>query len=145
MAVSAGRRLTIENGNTEGLGQCPMIATTGVIYGGAMVIANTAGNCTNATDAASSRFVGIAKRDQTNTGAAGAVIAELITAGDVELNINASTLDATDIGKTVFIFDNDTVTDAGTATNDIPVGTLVRLSSATTCFVRLFVPGFAAS
>lgn len=145
MAVTVDRRLTIENGTLEGLGECPMIATTGVIYGGAMVIANAAGNCTNATDAAASRFVGIARRGQVNTGAAGAVVANLITSGDVELNINGSTLDATDIGKTVFIFDNDTVTDATAAANDIPVGSLVRLSSATTCFVRLFTPGFVAA
>lgn len=145
MAVTADRRLVLENGNTMGLGSCPMIATSGVVYAGAMVIANAAGNCTNATDAASSRFVGVARKGATNTGSAGAVIAELITAGDCEFNIDATSLDATDIGKTVFIKDNDTVTDAAGATNDIPVGALVRLSSATTCFVRLFTPGFAAS
>jgi len=145
MAVTTDRRLTVENGDILGEGFCPMIATTGVVYAGAMVIANASGNCTNATDAASSRFVGIARRGATNTGAAGAVQAELLTSGDVELNIQGTSLDATDIGKTVFIFDNDTVTDAAGATNDIPVGSLVRLSSATTCFVRLFTPGFSAS
>lgn len=145
MAVTADRRVNIENGNLLGSGSCPMIATTGVVYGGAMVIANTAGNCTNATDAASSRFVGVAKRTQTNTGAAGAVTAELYTSGDFNFNINGSTLDATDIGKTVFIFDNDTVTDATAATNDIPVGTLIRLVSATECVVRIQTPGFASS
>lgn len=145
MASTADRRSTIENGNILGLGECPMIATTGVVHGGCFVIANTAGNCTNGTDAASSRFVGVAREGATNTGAAGAVIAKLYTSGDFLFNISASTLDATDIGKTVYIFDNDTVTDAGTATNDIPVGTLIRLPSATTCIVRIQAGGFAAS
>jgi hypothetical protein len=145
MAVTADRRVIIENGNILGLGECPMIATTGVVYGGAMVIANATGNCTNATDAASSRFVGVAREGATNTGVAGAVIAKLYTSGDFLFNINSTTLDATDIGKTVFIFDNDTVTDAAGATNDVPVGTLIRLPSATTCIVRIQTPGFAAS
>lgn len=141
MAVTTDRRINIENGNNLGSGSCPMIATTGVVYGGAMVIANAAGNCTNATDAAASRFVGVAKRTQTNTGAAGAVIAELYTSGDFNFNIQGSTLTAANIGQTVFIFDNDTVTNAATAANDIPVGAIVRIVSASECVVRIFTPG----
>lgn len=145
MASTVDIRPIIENGNNEALGSCPMIATTGVVYGGCMVIANTAGNCTNATDAASSRFVGIARKGATNTGSAGDVVAELYTGGDFHIAIHSTSLDATDIGKTVFIYDNNTITDAGTATNDIPVGTLVRLASASVGVVRLFTPGFASS
>lgn len=137
MAVTADRRINIENGNNLGSGSCPMAASA-TIFGGAMVIsANASGNCSNATDAAASRFVGVAKRTQTNPGAAGSVVADLYTSGDFNFNIQGSTLTAANIGQIVVIFDNDTVTNATTAANDIPVGILVRMVSTSECVVRI--------
>lgn len=144
-AVTADRLLVIENPGLMGKASYPMKATTGVVYGGALVMADSSGNVTTAADTASTRCVGVAIAGETNTGAAGAKRAEVINGCDVHLAIEGTTLDATDIGKTVYTKDNATVCDATEATNDIPVGELIRLESATVAVVRLLTPGFSAS
>jgi len=144
-AVTSDQRITIENGNTECLGYYPMIATTGVVYAGTFVMLDASGNATTLTDAANVVFGGVAKAGAVNTGVAGAVKAEVFTGGDFHFPIQGTTLDATDIGKTVYALDNYTITDKGTPTNDIAVGQLIRLESATVGVVRIFSQGSALS
>lgn len=141
-AVTADRRYI-----KEGMGvkvQYPMKATDGVVYEGALVQIDSSGNATNGTDSASVRIVGIAVAGCSNTGAAGAKVCEVWQECTVGLAIEGSTLNYTDIGKTVVIKDNVTVTDAGEGTNDIPVGKLQRIEGGV-AFVYIASAGFSAS
>ena len=103
----------------------PMAAATKIFAGAAVVVTKSTGNCTNATDATGVAFVGIAIDLYDNTGGAAAAKQCVVrNTGVVEF---AATGTLT-VGDTAYVADNQTVTDATTATNDVAVGKVVKIS-----------------
>jgi predicted RecA/RadA family phage recombinase len=91
-------------------------------------------------DTASHTFVGVADQSKSNAGAAdGAEEVKAWKTGVFEF-VAASATQAW-VGVTVYIVDNQTVALAATTTNDIAVGKVVALISATK--VRVRIDGFA--
>jgi len=113
------------------------------IFEGALVSVNAAGYLTNATDTASDIFAGVA--DETVDNSAG-------NAGDKEMKVriggvvnvdsefSAAQTNVTDL---VYAYDNHTVSNAATMTNDVLVGRIVEVVSASKLRVALVTPGRA--
>ena len=110
----------------------PVAAST-KLFTGALACNNAAGNLVPASDTANLSLRGViwARIDNT-TGAAGDKMAEYQWGQVEKLAINGVTLDASDIGKDCFVFDDQTVTDSATAANDVKVG---RIQDYTAGFV----------
>lgn len=105
-------------------------AATVKIYEGAIVCSNTSGNLVPGSDTANLSVRGVAwARADNTTGAAGDKQVEYQWGQVEKFAIQGSTLDASDIGKDCFIQDDQTVTDAATATNDIKVGRVQRVET----------------
>jgi hypothetical protein len=104
---------------------------------GALVNINSSGYATNATDAASETFAGVAYETVDNSAG---------NAGDLSIRVEATGtfifVDGggngaqTDIGIAFKIVDNQTITDAST-TNNLIAGTAVESISATSVRIRI--------
>lgn len=104
---------------------------------GALVNINTSGFATNATDAASETFAGVAYETVDNSAG---------NAGDTEIRVQSTGtfvfVDGggngaqTDIGVAFHIVDNQTITDAVT-TNNLVAGVAVESISATSVRIRI--------
>jgi len=104
---------------------------------GALVNINAAGFATNATDAASETFAGVAYETVDNSaGSAGDLAIRVQTTGTFVFIDGGGNGAATDIGIDFHIVDNQTVTDAAT-TNSLAAGTAVESISATSVRVRI--------
>lgn len=88
----------------------PVAATTTLFGGGLVSLLNTGGNACPAGTASSGAAIGVAKQTTVNSGAAGAVNAELAT-GIFRFGNSGSTdtITRVEIGKTCFIVDDQTV------------------------------------
>lgn len=104
---------------------------------GAIVSINAAGYAVNGTDAANDVFVGIA--DETVDNTAG-------SAGDKRIKVRrngiytfkyAGTATIADVNTLVYIADNETVDVAGDLTNDVLVGRIVEVLTASTVRVDI--------
>ena len=104
---------------------------------GALVNINAAGFATNATDAASETFAGVAYETVDNSaGSAGDTSIRVQTTGTYVFVDGGGNGDQTDIGLDFHIVDNQTVTDAAT-TNSLAAGTAVESISATSVRIRI--------
>ena len=113
------------------------LAASTKVFAGALVALDTAtGFAVNATDAAARSFAGIADKTSDNSaGAAGAKKVRVWATGVV--NLACSGADQTWVGKKVYAVDNQTVALAATTTNDVLVGVVTEVVSATQVFVAL--------
>jgi len=121
----------------------PMTASASV-YLNCFVNADSAGNVKDATDAASELCVGIATKGLTCSATAGSTHAVIRRDVVAEFFINSTDIDVTDIGKNASVKDNQTVTDAATATNDVRCGVVVDVRNGKAyVHVGVFAPSAA--
>lgn len=104
---------------------------------GALVVINTSGFATNATDTAGVRFAGVAYETVDNSaGAAGDQSIRVETTGTFVFTDGGGNGAQADIGVEFKVSDNQTVTDAAT-TNNIKAGVAVESLSATSVRIRI--------
>lgn len=104
---------------------------------GALVNINAAGYATNATDAASETFAGVAYETVDNSaGAAGDLSIRVETTGTFVFTDGGGNGAQTDVGIEFKIVDNQTITDAST-TNNLKAGIAVESISATSVRIRI--------
>lgn len=115
-----------------------LMAASTTIYANGLVAVNASGLAVPAADTANLKVVGIAAAGVTSA-ASGSYYVE-VYAG-VEADFASSGLDQTDVGKVCVVTDDNTVTDAATATNDISVGVVTRFTGSTATV--LVAGGFA--
>lgn len=122
----------------EGRAASYPVAAGMLIYAMALVALDSSGNAEPATDADGKTFVGVA-RDQVDnsSGAAGDETVTVDTGMDVLLT--GSGFAATDVGKPVFVLDDQTVGKAGASGLDyaVRVGTITQFESSTEVWVRV--------
>lgn len=100
------------------------------LYKGTLVSLNTSGYAKKGADVASEIFVGVAFETVDNSGgAAGDKSIRVWQEGTFEF-LTSETAAITDIGKKVYIVDNQTVAFVGTTTNDVLVGKITEFVSA---------------
>lgn len=121
---------------SEGLRRVYPVAADAVIWSGALVCLDADGYATPAADTAGLVFVGMAVHRADNTdGVDGAIGVELMVRGDIR--VKGSGLTQAGVGRSVCAVDDQTVAAAATTTNDIPVGTLTAVVSATDGWVAI--------
>lgn len=104
---------------------------------GALVSINAAGYATNATDAASETFAGVAYETVDNSaGSAGDLSIRVETTGTFVFVDGGGNGAQTDVGVEFKVVDNQTVTDAAT-TNSLKCGIAVESISASLVRVRI--------
>ena len=114
-------------GHVESIG----MAASQVIYQGALVSRNSSGYAIPAADTATTAVIGIAEESVTSTAAAAGTFSIKVIRGVVApFAIQSTSITVADIGYNAIVQDDNTVTDATTATNDIPVGVIVNVDSA---------------
>lgn len=107
------------------------------IVEGALVSVNAAGYAVNATDTTGERVVGVASASADNTGGAdGAIDVTVWTNGAHSFVANFSAA-ISNVGDKVYAVDNQTVDLAATTTNDVLVGVIVGIESASQVRVML--------
>lgn len=118
----------------------PVIASD-IIYAGALVSLTSAGYARPADDdLVGDRFVGVAKKTANNSaGAAGAIDVEVKLEGEI-LVAMANAVQA-DVGTVATVLDDQTCGSAGDGTNDINVGMVSELESATQVWVMFSAIG----
>lgn len=113
----------------------PVAAST-IIRNGVIVSFNTSGYLVEGTDTLNELGAGVALEHVDNSaGANGDLTCKVRRIGICEFA--ASGLAVTDVGKALFIVDNQTVGVAATTTNDVQIGTLAYFKSATVAPVAL--------
>lgn len=131
--------ITAPRAVTRGQGQIrayKMIASLKIFAGGLVSIVTASGNAQKAGDTSGTKFVGIADKTVDNsTGAAGAKKVRVWATGVVQLG--CASADQTWVGQKVYAVDDQTVALAATTTNDILVGIVTEVVSATSVFVAL--------
>lgn len=114
------------------------LAASTKIFAGAIVSVNSSssGYAVNGSDAANRKFVGVADKTADNSaGAAGAKKVRVWATGVFDFACSGA--DQTWVGQKVYIVDNQTVALAATTTNDVLVGYVTELVSATKVFVAI--------
>lgn len=110
-------------------------AANAVWYQGSLVCINASGFGVRASDAANLRVLGIATNRGDNTGGSnGALTIEYEFGGVYEFLIDGATITDAARGLNAIVLDDQTMTNALTATNDIPAGQIVAVRGS-----RVFV------
>ncbi|MGB0972795.1 MAG: hypothetical protein ACPGVG_17825 [Mycobacterium sp.] len=110
-------------------GRYPVSAST-TIWDGAIVAIDTDGYAVPAADTASFEVVGIARKKADNSSGSDGDIDVYVDNLVLEEGLDATGLAQTQVGRVVSVSDDQTVTDAAAATNDVKVGRLMRLYSS---------------
>jgi len=104
---------------------------------GALVNINASGFATNATDAASETFAGVAYETVDNAaGSAGDLAIRVQTTGTFVFVDGGGNGAQTDVGIAFHVVDNQTITDAATS-NNLVAGVAVESISATSVRIRI--------
>lgn len=151
MAAVTSDQLSVTRAMAGAIDEVFSIATASTVYVGALANFNTAGRVVSASAAASRRFAGevveiinestsIISSGTGNT--AGTIKARIRCGHMMKLNVLTAARTFTNLGKTVYVGDNVSVTDttgAGTAGVRVAVGALMSFDDAnkTTAWVRL--------
>jgi hypothetical protein len=107
------------------------------VFKGSLLANNTAGFATKAADTANFTFAGIAYEQVDNSaGAAGDKTVRVERKGVFELNFSGTAAQA-DVGKSVYMVDDNTVALAATTTNDVLVGRIVSFVTSAKVRVEL--------
>ncbi len=113
------------------------VAANAVIFLGALIAKDAAGNLVAASDAAAVEIVGISEEHVDNTGgAAGAKKCAYVTGLEVELENDGGTIVKANLGRACFVADDQSVTDAAASSNNVYVGVVQEF---TTTKVWVFV------
>lgn len=97
---------------------------------GSLISTNAAGYAVASSDTTAHDFVGVCDETIDNTnGTAGAVRVKVWTYGVIDLVANFAAV-AADVGTLVYVVDNQTVDKAAITTNDVLVGRIVEVVSA---------------
>lgn len=103
-------------------------AANAVWFQGSLVCVNASGFGVRASDTANLRVIGIATNRGDNTGGAnGALTIEYEFGGVYEFLIDGSTITEASRGLNAIVLDDQTMTNAATATNDVPAGQIVAV------------------
>lgn len=106
------------------------------VYGGGLVKTTDAtGFASAASDTAATRVVGVAKEQVDNS--AGAAGDKSVVVGKGVYGFAHTGLVQADVGKDVYVSDDQTVTNAATAANDIPAGKLLEIDAAGVAWVQV--------
>lgn len=134
MAAATTDRLTKSKGTVKRLAY-PVKANT-KIFAGTMVCTDSTGFAVPAADtAAFSTVRGIATAQADNTGGANAAI-DVVVEFNCEFLLGCTgAITQVDVGQLAMAADDQTVSDAAAMTNDVRVGRIVELVSASTCWV----------
>lgn len=127
-ALSAAARRSIRDPQQGRELYIPMNAST-TIYQGGLVCWDADGYARAAADTASFKIAGVALETVTNSGADGAASIRVVRGVTIPLSIQSTSITIADIGYNAIVQDDNTVTDATTATNDIPVGVILDVDS----------------
>jgi len=127
MAVLTADKTRISSGDGHGI-EVPVAAST-EIFLGSIVALDASGYAIPATDTAALAIGGIATAHVDNSAGANGDLTIVLQRGHVE-RLNHSALVQADLFKNVVVSDDNVVTDAAAATNDLKVGTLVALPSS---------------
>jgi hypothetical protein len=120
-------------------------AANAVWYKGSLIARNASGYGVVASDAANIAVVGIAREGGNNTGGSNGAKEIPIEYGAVyQLEIQSTSITIADIGLTAVVQDDQTVTDAATASNDIPVGRIVDVRGGK-AWVEVGRPGWSVA
>lgn len=141
MASATSSRATSQKPAEVGL--CG-VAALAVIYAGTMLCYDADGYIVDGADTAGYRFAGVAREDVSNAaGADGDKDATFFREGTFKFA--SSGLTAADVGKPVFLIDNQTVglLDHASVDMAIYVGVITEVVSATLCFVDIDPAGIA--
>lgn len=141
MALSANKfRDTVQQTNLVTHGQKVGVDSE-EFYEGAIVCHNGAGAIAPGANSAGFEVAGICTR-RLSTGASNTAEVTYEWGHLEEFPIQASTLDASDIGKNAYVFDDELVCNDVTATNDVRLGRIVDFRTG---FVTVHVGVFAGA
>ena len=136
LAANTARK--VRNTKRRLMGKYPVKGST-LIYAGALVCVAADGYAVNAADTAGLKCVGICKKKVDNSaGADGAKTVEVYY-GHEELFTVAAGITVADIHAQACVVDNDSLTDAAAATNDVEVGDIVEVPASGTAWVAVCV------
>lgn len=107
------------------------------IVEGALVSVNAAGYAVNATDTTGERVVGVASASADNTGGADGAIDVTVWTNGAHSFVSQFSATIANVGDKVYAVDNQTVDLAGVTTNDVLVGVIVGIESASQVRVML--------
>lgn len=129
-ALSANR--TFKRAGTVRRTTKVLVAANAVIYLGAIVAINAAGYAVPASDTAALKVVGVCwSQTANNTGGANGAIIVDVAEGDFEMNNAGGAVTQASAFKSVVIADDQSVTTAAVAVNDIVAGLAVDVTSTT--------------
>ncbi len=137
-ALSAAARRIIRDPQHGRELYIPMNAST-TIYQGSLVCWDADGYARVAADTANFKIAGVAQETVVNSGADGAASIRVLRGATVNLTIESTSITIADIGYNAIVQDDNTVTDATTATNDIPVGVILDVDATNGAWVAVGV------
>lgn len=124
-ALAADRKTAYREGvETE----YPVKATI-QIYAGSLVMLGADGFLIPGADTASCKFVGVAMESVKGTAADGGVFCRVRREG--AFDFAATGMTQAQVGDVMYLVDDQTFSNVGTTTNDIPCGRLIKYVSAT--------------
>lgn len=126
----------------DSIGGSPAKLGTGVtVYKGALLTSNTAGWHVPAADTANFVFTGVAVEGSNGaTTSNGGTVIRQVQRGRILLNFTG--VAQTDVGRDAYVVDDNTVSRAAVTTNDVRVGIVDELGTASgTCWVSFNVEG----
>ena len=140
MTALAADRITLPKGSNRRASY--KVKGTTKIYTGALVCMSSAGYAVPAADTANfGKCVGVAVAQADNSaGADGAIDVIVEYGGEFLLDVGASITQA-DVGLAAYASDDQTVIDAGAATNDNYVGHIRRYVAGSPNKAWVFIPG----
>lgn len=104
------------------------MAADAVVHQGGLVCFSATGYGVPGADTAGLVLAGVATESKDNTGGADGDLSVVVRRGQ-EFKLEASGLDQADVGQTGYISDDETITNAAGATNDVPAGTITQVDS----------------
>lgn len=130
--------VTTEYDGQRSAGQLKSIPMSAVkIWKGTLVAINTSGYAAKGADTASFLFAGVAYETVDNSaGAAGDKKIRVEKTGEYLFNFSGTASQA-DLGKAVYLVDDNTVALAATTTNDVLCGYIQEFVSASTVRIRI--------
>lgn len=120
-ALTADKKRTVQG---EPIGSKFLVAASETLYTGAIVFADATGYAEAGTDTSGLVLLGICAEQVDNSSGSDGDLSVICERGHIE-RLAHSSLTQADMGKNVVLSDDQTVTDAAGATNDVKVGTLV--------------------
>lgn len=139
--MAATTTSVVRNRQEPGRNIQPVAASTKILAG-VITHYNSSKYIVEGTDTAGEVFAGVSIEEIDNSdGANGDYSVTLYENGDFEFTLSEGDAVQADIGTEVYTVDNQTVARAATTTNDIAVGYIVGIISATIVRVRISVFG----